>query len=76
MATRARPWSQRIPAIRQAIRDVIAREGAGLAQLEVEAARDGALAAKAASAVRSTERDLAALRDGLELLNYIEAGGS
>jgi hypothetical protein len=70
------PWHARIPAIRQAISDVIAREGAGLRQLEVEAARDGQLAVKAAAAVRSTERQIAALRDGLELLNFIEAGGS
>jgi hypothetical protein len=70
------PWHQRIPAIRQAIRDLIVREGAGLSQLEVEAARTGPLAEKAARAARSTKRQIDALQDGLQLLDFIEAGGS
>ena len=71
------PWHQRIPAIRQAIRDVIVREGAGLSQLQVEAAaRDGQLASKAATAARSTKSQIEALQDGLQLLDFIEAGGS
>ncbi len=70
------PWHQRIPAIREAIRDVLQREGAGLSQLEVEAARDGQLGEKAARAARSTRRQIEALQDGLQLLDFIEAGGS
>ena len=66
----------RIPRIRQAMRDCIVQHGAGLTQLEVEAAREGRLAIQAARAARETKQLMEALEDGLRLLDYIEQGGS
>jgi hypothetical protein len=77
-AGRPTSWGARIPAIRDAIQAAIAREGAGLAVLEVLAAQPGEqqLPAQAALAASATKRHMAALADGVRLLEFLETGGS
>ena len=75
MAAAGKSHGARIPLMRQAISDCIVREGAGLSQLEVEAVRPGPMQDKANVAALSTKRHIAHLRECLELLEILEAGG-
>jgi hypothetical protein len=70
------PWPARIPAIRETMTRLLNQELQGMQQLEVAAARGGELGVQASNARRATEHDIAALVDGLRLLEFIEAGGS
>jgi hypothetical protein len=76
MGSRNATFGARIPIMRQAVTDVIMREGAGLAQLEIESARPGQMAVKAHNAVLSTRKHMQALQDVLALLEFVETGGS
>lgn len=73
---RGKSFGARIPAMRSALRGCLAREGAGLSVLEWESLRDTPMGLKAAVAVAATKRDMQAISDCLELLDFLETGGS
>jgi hypothetical protein len=68
-------FGSQIGAMRQTIADVMRRETAGAAVLDVEQHRQTEMAVQAATALRSTQRQLVQLRNIDRLLALLEQGG-